>query len=375
MSEAVLDFQEFVSSWVSEQRSGTAHRQQRDDSDDDDLQTRLFELANAPAVAYRCQGGQRITVRQDRTAKVHTGGIVWETAFLLALFLEQRQQRRRQQQQQQRQQQQQQQQQQPATPCNVGARHVLEVGAGCGLLGMVLAAAGCNVVLTEHPIALANLRCNVEACKISSQRARVAQLDWTKESHLQELIAAQNARGCPRCFDTIVGTDVVFSEHLVVPLLNTIHLLSDAKTTVWLCLQERCAAAHKLLMTSIPSYFRSCAQIQSPGAAVEEGCSEEVAAVIEALHGELECVLLKLTGRLDSKAATGAMPVACSGRPVTATRQDQPPQSTLATTETECQEHAAAPARGESAKRGPRDWQKDEAKVHGERVARKKHKN
>jgi hypothetical protein len=168
-----------------------------------------------------------------------------------------------------------------------------------------------------------------------------------------------------------VGTDVVFSEHLVVPLLNTIHALADAKTTVWLCLQERCAAAHKLLMTSIPSYFRSCEQIQSPGTAVEEGCSEEVVAVIEALHGELECVLLKLTGRLDSKAATDARHFACSGRPVNATRQDQPPQSTPATTETQCQEHAAAP-RGVSAKRGPRDW--DQAKVHGDRVARKKQK-
>eukprot|EP01043_Picozoa_sp_COSAG02_P104459 COSAG02_NODE_40455_length_405_cov_1.009804_1_plen_134_part_11 len=134
MPEAELDFQEFVSQWVSKRRAvGAAHSQRDDDSDDDDLQTRLFELANAPAVTYRCQGGQHITVRQDRTAKVHTGGIVWETAFLLALFLEQQQQKNNKKK-----------QSQAAAPSVVGARHVLEVGAGCGLLGMVLAAAGCD---------------------------------------------------------------------------------------------------------------------------------------------------------------------------------------------------------------------------------------
>ena len=122
MPEAVLDFHEFVSSWVSRRRAAGAagHQHDDEDSDDDDLQTRLFELANAPAVTYRCRGGQCITVRQDREAKVHTGGIVWETAFLLALFLEQQQR----------------------GSAGVGARHVLEVGAGCGLLGMVLDALG-----------------------------------------------------------------------------------------------------------------------------------------------------------------------------------------------------------------------------------------
>ena len=262
--------------------------------------------------------------------------------------------------------------QQQRGSAGVGARHVLEVGAGCGLLGMVLAAAGCDVVLSEHPIALANLQSNVSACKPVSQRARVVQLDWTKQSHVQALVAAQRARDCPTCFDTIVGTDVVFSEHLVVPLLDTIHTLAGAKTTVWLCLQERCAAAHKLLLASIPGYFGHCAQIQSPAATVVKGCDEDVGAVIEALHGQLECVMLKLTGRLERTKDTSGAEAKCCEQVVSAPRQDDPPLSTPTAATTQCQPNAPVVERGK--KRRKRDRQRDQIQVHGDREARKKRK-
>lgn len=43
---------------------------------------------NADRVQYKCKGGALVDVKQDRTVKDCTGGIVWETAFLLATFLE-----------------------------------------------------------------------------------------------------------------------------------------------------------------------------------------------------------------------------------------------------------------------------------------------
>lgn len=355
MTETALDFQEFVSSWVTRSAADTAPHQADVGGDNDDLQTRLFELANAPAVTYRCQGGQRITVRQDREAQVHTGGIVWETAFLLALFLEQ--------------------QQRAATPSSVRARHVLEVGAGCGLLGMVLAAAGCDVVLSEHPIALANLQCNVAACNRLSERTRVVQLDWTEKADVNALVAAQRARGCPPCFDTIVGTDVVFSEQLVVPLLQTIHALAGAETTVWLCLQERCAAAHKLLLASIPNYFRECTVIQSPAAAAGEDSAVKVAAVIEALHGQLECVLLKLTDRLQDNAETVASHERCSEQRVPAARRPGTPNTKHRAQETtQSQQSASVMARCAGKHRCKRDRQMDQTSASGDRAVRKKRK-
>jgi hypothetical protein len=38
---------------------------------------------------------------------------------------------------------------------------VLEVGAGCGLLGLVLARLGCDVTLTEAPVVMDYLTSNV----------------------------------------------------------------------------------------------------------------------------------------------------------------------------------------------------------------------
>merc|ERR1711871_892069 len=56
-------------------------------------------------------------------------------------------------------------------------------------------------------------------------------------------------------FDMIVGTDVIFATRLVPPLLRTMHALSREGTEVWLCMQERCAAAHALLLAQAHLYF------------------------------------------------------------------------------------------------------------------------
>lgn len=170
---------------------------------------------------------------------------------------------------------------------------VLEVGAGCGLLGMTVAAMGAaRVVLTDHPDAMPLLRRNLErnarvlgrdsrttstkntrtkrrrerkpgeeeeadeersedertnssgvdASKDLSggggvtSRAGSLPLDWEDASHL----AAVAALGP---FDIILAADVVFSAKLVDPLLDCIRACSGPRTVTWVCLQERCPDA------------------------------------------------------------------------------------------------------------------------------------
>ena len=48
----------------------------------------FFEMANSNSIEYRCSGGSLLKIKQDRNIKNCTGGIVWETAFLLGTFLE-----------------------------------------------------------------------------------------------------------------------------------------------------------------------------------------------------------------------------------------------------------------------------------------------
>ena len=100
-----------------------------------------------------------ILVRQNPTVESCTGGIVWETSFLLATFLE-------------------------TTGLPPRKSRILEVGAGCGMLGLVLASHGLRVTLTETTAAMDVLRGNVThahniaVAKAAGGTARARLLRW-----------------------------------------------------------------------------------------------------------------------------------------------------------------------------------------------------
>jgi predicted nicotinamide N-methyase len=246
--------------------------------DDEALSLAFFELANVAHVGYRLQASQRrrrrsekddstvITVEQDTTAcGNHTGGIVWETSYLLLNYLSQKREK---------------------------LGRVLEVGAGCGLLGQVLAASGwCKqVVLTETKEVLVNLNSNLErnaplflsaGKKKKKHRSVISaqQLDWLayEKDTIEDLKKAS--------FDTIVGTDVVFSPSLVEPLLSTLTFMASKVSVVYLCLQIRCEDSHKLLLEKAKSHGWKLNNI-----------SEELASTPGCAWGvQMECHLIQLT--------------------------------------------------------------------------------
>jgi predicted nicotinamide N-methyase len=194
----------------------------------------FFELANSPLVGFRInrreQDAPCVVIRQDIGTTAHTGGIVWETAYLLLQYL-------------------------LSKKMKLG--RTLEVGAGCGLLGQVLAAtkAATEVVMTEHDLLIQALTNNVERNQdlLKSRGCgpvHVHNLDWEN----YELDAANAEHLEAHSFDTIIGTDVVFTPKLVEPLWKTLQYMSHSKTNIYLCLQERCEASHKLLLQKAPSF-------------------------------------------------------------------------------------------------------------------------
>lgn len=202
--------------------------------DADDATSKFFELANTDIIRYETKSGAVVTIRQDRNNSTHTGGIIWETAFLLALYLENHELKSK-----------------PGRPFR--PLNVLELGAGCGLLGLVIAQGGHHVVLTEHPDAMSNLKQNVESNSKSlapHATAVAAQLRWGVAEDIEAVKHIST-----KTFEIIVGTDIVYQAELVEPLLKTISAFANPKTTVWLCLQERCAQAHKVLLELLPTYF------------------------------------------------------------------------------------------------------------------------
>ncbi|CAE8598220.1 unnamed protein product, partial [Polarella glacialis] len=233
-----------------------------------DTSEKLFELANRPAVRVAVAGGH-VEVVQDHGSLEHSGGVVWETAYFLLRYL----------------------QTQVLPGMKKGSRQqplrVVEVGAGCGLLGLALARLGCDVLLTEQPLALPNLKANTKASNTAAQvaggsKAKAAQLSWGDQAD----VTAVCAEGP---FDLVVGTDVVFATRLVRPLLETIAELLKAQQGpnearqlhCWLCLQKRDADAHELLLKEAPKLFQ-----------VEELSFEGLPGFEAAV--ELECLLLHL---------------------------------------------------------------------------------
>jgi len=164
---------------------------------------------------------------------------------------------------------------------------ILELGAGCGMLGLTLHKAleldvikrpqqqqrknKWRIFLTETDEVMENLRHNFEqnypirnnppnamiendndddnsnnrnyTIKGSSSLLSVDELDWTR--YKQDCVKANIES---HSVDYIIGTDVVFSTRFVHPLLETLQFLSHKNTKIYLCLQERCKDSHQLLL-------------------------------------------------------------------------------------------------------------------------------
>lgn len=204
---------------------------------DGDATEKLFELANAAAVRYAVCGGRSVVIRQD-PSNTATGGCIWETSYLLAEWAQR--------------------ELAPRLELSRAGRapplRCLEMGAGCGLLGVALAHAGCKVLLTECEESMPNLEANVAAnAPAPSPRGgqcAAARLGWGNEA---DAAAAVSQHGP---FDVVLGTDVVFRSALVEPLLRTLwRCCSAADTTCWLCCQVRCPDAHKVLVAIAPAFF------------------------------------------------------------------------------------------------------------------------
>mmetsp|Transcript_102596 Transcript_102596/g.235385 ORF Transcript_102596/g.235385 Transcript_102596/m.235385 type:complete len:308 (+) Transcript_102596:25-948(+) len=189
----------------------------------------FFELANRKVV--RCTfGAATIEVEQDTKLHDSCGGIVWETAYCLGKYAHR--------------------ELAAATGAPPRTLRCLEVGAGCGLVGLSLAALGCSVVCTDTGPALPLLRRNVDRNRgVVGGKVDVVGLDWTDDEQLRIL-----ARRGP--YDVIVGTDVVFAQRLVQPLLRVLHTLSGANTLIWICVQERCSAAFGEFVEALPQWFQ-----------------------------------------------------------------------------------------------------------------------
>ena len=104
-------------------------------------------------------------------------------------------------------------------------RRVLELGAGCGMPGLVAGEVGAKEVwLTDRAtvMARANLEMNFE--QRHRKRFHVHQLSWGDQAHVASTTPP---------FDVLLGADINYNVADLVSLASTIDMLSKIGTVVW----------------------------------------------------------------------------------------------------------------------------------------------
>lgn len=96
---------------------------------------------------------------------------------------------------------------------------ILELGSGTGVVGIAAAAIlGAKVTVTDLPHVLPNIQFNVDAnSQVLEQQSGVVDvvaLSWGESQHMEAV---------GKDYDLILGSDVVYHDHLYNPLINTLR--------------------------------------------------------------------------------------------------------------------------------------------------------
>ncbi|KAI3523383.1 hypothetical protein L1887_01455 [Cichorium endivia] len=181
--------------------------------------------------------GYQLQFSQDPNSK-HLGTTVWDASMVLVKYLEKNCRKGR------------------FCPSKLKGKRVIELGAGCGVAGFGMALLGCDVVSTDEvevlPLLMRNverntsriMQMNPDSDSIGSITA--AELSWGNKDHIKAIDPP---------FDYIIGTDVVYAEHLLEPLLQTMLALSGPKTTILIGYEIRSTNVHEQMIQLWKKHF------------------------------------------------------------------------------------------------------------------------
>jgi hypothetical protein len=258
------DYQTFVKK-LSEKQIGGAYDDADDGGDEEgegSVSDAYFTLANEKEVRYNLSASsavytsesKSVVVRQDQNIENSTGGIIWETSYILALWLEAKEKG------------------EAATAAvksePLPLKRVLELGSGAGMLGLILSRMTSvkSVALSDCHEVMDLLKGN--ATRNDFKNVSVQLLRWDQcEDDIQAAAGSLEKNS----FDLIVATDVVFCVELVEPLLNTRAVLlkdkddSDDENSsdggnggggvCYVCMQVRCEDAFNFFVKQSEELF------------------------------------------------------------------------------------------------------------------------
>lgn len=140
-------------------------------------------------------------------------------------------------------------------PLTSGPR-LLELGAGLGAPGLVAAAKGFQVTLSDYEERILNFQ-RVSAAA-SGLKVACRFIDWTKPPALDP-------------FNTIIGAEILFREELIPPLFKLFDRLLAPGGTIYLCHDLRRKTLYSFLEQAQASYTIKAKKIEL--SAGDDGCT------------------------------------------------------------------------------------------------------
>ncbi|XP_075283368.1 protein N-lysine methyltransferase METTL21D isoform X1 [Opisthocomus hoazin] len=148
------------------------------------------------------RGGPALRLQQREAGGV--GCVVWDAALVLAKFLE-------------------------TGACPLASRHVLELGAGTGAVGIMAATLGADVTVTDLEELQELLAANIESNRhLVTGAVRAQVLKWGED--------VTEFQPPP---DYILMADCIYYEESLEPLLKTLKDLTGPDTCVLCCYEQR----------------------------------------------------------------------------------------------------------------------------------------
>uniref|UniRef100_A0A6I8RXI0 EEF1A lysine methyltransferase 3 n=1 Tax=Xenopus tropicalis TaxID=8364 RepID=A0A6I8RXI0_XENTR len=126
-------------------------------------------------------------------------------------------------------------------------KKVIELGAGTGIVGILVSLLGGHVTLTDLPHALSQIQKNVSANVSSNNPPQVCALSWGLD---QEKF--------PQDYDFVLGADIVYLHDTYPLLIQTLQYLCGPQTSIFLSskMRQEHGTMH-FFQDILPQYFAS----------------------------------------------------------------------------------------------------------------------
>nr|DBA32824.1 TPA: hypothetical protein GDO54_000585 [Pyxicephalus adspersus] len=147
--------------------------------------------------------GQRLRITQHYGANLGVAAPVWEAALNLCSYFEEQK-------------------------LNFKGKKIIELGAGTGVVGILLSLLGGDVTLTDLPHTLPQIQKNVAANVPDGHSLNVCALSWGLDQ-----------TKFPQDYDFVIGADIVYLKETYDYLLQTLQHLSCSSTTIFLSSKMR----------------------------------------------------------------------------------------------------------------------------------------